>query len=162
MKSSVTRCHKRFCNNDHDNYFNHATRRYYCSPCAEKINNENSIDSMRLYGHSLCTYEVDKDGEGVATYTRVKISKISKIWEAPWGAYIDLSMVLEISALREDASDAGFEITYQLRDATTWVGSGEYSADYQKSNRDMEKEKTTIKDGHKAIVAVWTDYKEKT
>lgn len=138
------KCHRRACDSNHDNYFNHSTRAFYCKSCAESLNTSNRYDAEKLYGHDLCTKE------------------ISKIWKAPWGAHIDLSMILEISALREDASDAGFEITYQLRDATTWVGSGEYSADYQKSNRDMEKEKTAIKDGHKAIVAAWTDYKEKT
>lgn len=48
-------CNRSACNNDHATFYNHSTRRYYCADCAKLINDVNRVDSMRIYGHDLCT-----------------------------------------------------------------------------------------------------------
>ncbi len=48
-------CKRAVCNNKPANYFNHSTLKYYCSQCADLINTENAVDSMRMFGHELCT-----------------------------------------------------------------------------------------------------------
>lgn len=42
-------------------WFNHSTEKYYCAECADLINNANRADAYRLFGHELCTIEVEKD-----------------------------------------------------------------------------------------------------
>ncbi len=49
------KCNRSACNNDNAIYYNHSTRKYYCHDCAMLINRVNYYDSMRLFGHELCT-----------------------------------------------------------------------------------------------------------
>ena len=48
-------CNRSICNNDNANYYNHATRKYYCEKCARTINKSNYNEAMLMYGHELCT-----------------------------------------------------------------------------------------------------------
>ena len=43
-------------------WYNHSTRAYYCQQCAHLINEVNSKDAQRLYGHNLCTMGQYRDG----------------------------------------------------------------------------------------------------
>jgi uncharacterized Zn ribbon protein len=38
-------------------WYNHSTRKYYCSSCARRLNNDefNKRDVMKMFGHDLCT-----------------------------------------------------------------------------------------------------------
>jgi hypothetical protein len=38
-------------------WYNHSTRRYYCSTCADLLNTDkfNQADAQKLFGHDLCT-----------------------------------------------------------------------------------------------------------
>ncbi len=38
-------------------WYNHSTRLYYCTECANRLNNDsfNKRDSLRAFGHDLCT-----------------------------------------------------------------------------------------------------------
>jgi hypothetical protein len=40
-------------------WYNHSTRKYYCSKCANILNNDrfNKADAQRIWGHDLCTKE---------------------------------------------------------------------------------------------------------
>jgi hypothetical protein len=49
-------CNRTACSNDEAIFFNHSTKKYYCAACAKLINEANYSDSMRLYGHELCTF----------------------------------------------------------------------------------------------------------
>lgn len=48
-------CNRTACSNTNARFYNHSTLKYYCTPCAQLINQHNHNDSMRLYGHALCT-----------------------------------------------------------------------------------------------------------
>lgn len=51
-------CNRSACQTELPAYFyNHSTRKYYCSTCADLINEANKDDAMRIFGHDLCTYE---------------------------------------------------------------------------------------------------------
>lgn len=41
-------------------WYNHSTRKYYCKSCAMRLNNDphNKKDSLRLFGHDLCTERI--------------------------------------------------------------------------------------------------------
>jgi len=47
-------CSRKACDNVGADYYNYATKGYYCEPCAKRINVENKEDAQRLYGHDLC------------------------------------------------------------------------------------------------------------
>ena len=49
-------CNRTACNNQNAQFYNHSTRKYYCGSCAQTINSLNHADSMRMFGHQLCTY----------------------------------------------------------------------------------------------------------
>ena len=51
------KCNRTVCDNKEAKYFNHSTRKYYCTPCAKLINLHNQADAMRIYGHDLCTLD---------------------------------------------------------------------------------------------------------
>lgn len=53
----TSKCNRTACENMNAVYFNHSTLQYYCRECAVLINRHNHEDSMRLYGHQLCTSE---------------------------------------------------------------------------------------------------------
>jgi hypothetical protein len=55
-KCNITRC-----NNERAVYYNHSTRKHYCPECANRLNNDpyNKRDALRLYGHDLCTIEIN-------------------------------------------------------------------------------------------------------
>lgn len=40
-------------------WYNHSTRKYYCSSCARRLNTDvfNKRDAMQMFGHELCTLE---------------------------------------------------------------------------------------------------------
>lgn len=40
-------------------YFNHSTRKYYCPSCAHLINDANHFDSLEMFGHDLCTLDIE-------------------------------------------------------------------------------------------------------
>ncbi len=44
-------------------YYNHSTRKYYCKPCAMRLNSDefNYRDAQRIWGHDLCTLAVQED-----------------------------------------------------------------------------------------------------
>jgi hypothetical protein len=48
-------CNRSACTRKYAYLYNHSTRKYYCIECARQINEANRDDSMRLYGHELCT-----------------------------------------------------------------------------------------------------------
>lgn len=48
-------CNRTACSSRRAVWYNHSTRRYYCTACARIINEANERDAQRLYGHSLCT-----------------------------------------------------------------------------------------------------------
>ncbi len=48
-------CNRTACSNSGARWFNHSTKKYYCTPCAQLINGYNHADAMRLFGHELCT-----------------------------------------------------------------------------------------------------------
>lgn len=56
-------CNRTACNNKHADYYNHSTKKYYCGECARKINVGNFNDSMRLFGHVLCTKTIITEKE---------------------------------------------------------------------------------------------------
>ena len=49
-------CNRTACDHKPAIYYNHSTKMYYCRQCAELINSFNRSDSMRLFGHELCTF----------------------------------------------------------------------------------------------------------
>jgi hypothetical protein len=49
-------CNRSACLAPHAVWYNHSTRLYYCTGCAQVLNYENRIDALQLYGHELCTY----------------------------------------------------------------------------------------------------------
>lgn len=52
-------CNRSACLSPHNViYYNHSTRAYYCPSCAGRINEENRADAMRLFGHDLCTIQL--------------------------------------------------------------------------------------------------------
>ncbi len=51
-------CNRTACQKPHATYYNFSTQLYYCASCAHMINQMNKADSMRLYGHDLCIYQV--------------------------------------------------------------------------------------------------------
>jgi hypothetical protein len=48
-------CNRTSCANSPATFYNHSTRKYYCTNCAADINEANYRDAIRLYGHELCT-----------------------------------------------------------------------------------------------------------
>lgn len=42
-------------------WYNHGSYAYYCSKCAERLNNDrfNKQDAQKLFGHDLCTEQKD-------------------------------------------------------------------------------------------------------
>ena len=48
-------CNRTVCTGKNANYFNHSTLKYYCSSCAELINDANREYSTGRFGHELCT-----------------------------------------------------------------------------------------------------------
>jgi hypothetical protein len=55
-------CNRTACQSPHNViFFNHSTRKYYCPACAHDLNDDpyNHRDAMRLYGHELCTRDLD-------------------------------------------------------------------------------------------------------
>lgn len=48
-------CNRTACSNKNAKFFNHSTEKHYCGTCAKLINDANLGDSLRLYGHELCT-----------------------------------------------------------------------------------------------------------
>lgn len=48
-------CNRTVCQKPGAVYYNHSTRKHYCKACANLINKENYSDSMRIFGHDLCT-----------------------------------------------------------------------------------------------------------
>lgn len=52
-KCNITSCQKP----NSATWFNHSTRKYYCSSCAHRLNNDeyNKRDALRMFGHELCT-----------------------------------------------------------------------------------------------------------
>lgn len=48
-------CNRTACQAPGATWYNHSTRLYYCEICAGMINKMNHVDSMRLFGHKLCT-----------------------------------------------------------------------------------------------------------
>lgn len=52
-------CNRTACSNRPATYYNHSTQKYYCISCAARINEYNATDALRLFGHDLCTYQVE-------------------------------------------------------------------------------------------------------
>lgn len=52
-------CYRTDCKVSPAIYYNHSTKMHYCTSCAKMINRVNYTDSIRLYGHELCTL-IDK------------------------------------------------------------------------------------------------------
>jgi hypothetical protein len=50
-------CNRSACQKPNAVYFNHSTEKYYCHACAVLINDANRADSIRLFGHELCTLQ---------------------------------------------------------------------------------------------------------
>ena len=48
-------CYRTVCQNKPAIWFNHSTRKHYCTGCADLLNQENKRDAQQLYGHDLCT-----------------------------------------------------------------------------------------------------------
>lgn len=48
-------CNRTACNNKGARFYNHSTKKHYCAKCARQINEYNHNDSIRIYGHELCT-----------------------------------------------------------------------------------------------------------
>jgi hypothetical protein len=50
-------CNRSACLKPSAIWFNHSTRKYYCASCAHELNYDrfNKADSLRMYGHLLCT-----------------------------------------------------------------------------------------------------------
>lgn len=44
-------------------WFNHSTRKYYCSSCARRLNTDpyNAKDAQKMFGHALCTLDEVKN-----------------------------------------------------------------------------------------------------
>lgn len=51
-------CNRGACRNTDAYHFNKSTRKWYCEPCAQRINIANHDDAHRLYGGPLCEREV--------------------------------------------------------------------------------------------------------
>jgi hypothetical protein len=47
-------CNRTICSNTEAVYYNYSTRKYYCPVCAFYINQANSADAKRMFGHELC------------------------------------------------------------------------------------------------------------
>jgi len=63
-------CNRTDCQSpEHVIWFNHSTRKYYCTDCAAMLNDDpyNARDAQRLYGHDLCTREGD-DKQDIREY----------------------------------------------------------------------------------------------
>ena len=53
-------CNRKACKNRPAVYFNKATEKYYCKPCATRINELNRADCLRLYGEEdLCVVKYE-------------------------------------------------------------------------------------------------------
>jgi hypothetical protein len=50
-------CNRSACRNDHANFYNYSTRKYYCASCASLINYYNRTDALQMFGHDLCLRE---------------------------------------------------------------------------------------------------------
>jgi hypothetical protein len=53
-------CNREVCQKPGAIWYNHSTRMYYCIDCARDINEATYPESMRLYGHELCTLQEEK------------------------------------------------------------------------------------------------------
>ena len=53
-------CNRTACDNPDASWYNHSTKKYYCSSCAGLINYYNRADAYELFGHELCTKCLDK------------------------------------------------------------------------------------------------------
>ncbi len=53
-------CNRIACNLGPATYYNYSTRKYYCCKCALMINQANP-ESLKMYGHSLCTQGKHKE-----------------------------------------------------------------------------------------------------
>lgn len=51
-------CNRTVCKNENAQFYNHSTRKYYCTPCARLINDANRNDAMRMFGHDICTLQL--------------------------------------------------------------------------------------------------------
>lgn len=58
-------CNRTACQQPGAVWYNHSTEAYYCSKCAKLINDYNRADSMRLFGHELCTLVKSEDEETI-------------------------------------------------------------------------------------------------
>lgn len=52
-------CNRTACQKPNAVYYNKSTQKYYCKACADRINEANGLDSMKLFGTpSLCELEI--------------------------------------------------------------------------------------------------------
>ena len=93
-------------------YYNHSTREHYCRECAMAINEANYGDSMRMFGHELCTYvkerpddwiERDRPWEDYPVGTLAE-SKYDGHWVKNDVGWIWLTGISHSSAPRRDAT----------------------------------------------------------
>jgi len=56
-------CNREACHGPGAVYFNHSTRKYYCSKCADMINEMNGMWAIDEFGHDLCTLSAKIIGE---------------------------------------------------------------------------------------------------
>lgn len=47
-------CNRTACQNNEATFYNHSTKKYYCTDCATLINRVNP-ESQQMFGHPLCT-----------------------------------------------------------------------------------------------------------
>jgi hypothetical protein len=67
MKGDIKdECNRTSCSNKDARWYNHSTRKYYCSECAFLINKHNP-EALSIYGHELCTIVLPADERSVAT-----------------------------------------------------------------------------------------------
>lgn len=71
-------CNRTACKVSPATYYNHSTRKYYCKACADLINDENRSDSIRLFGHDLCTPCVPESNQEVGDTTSAFLRQIAK------------------------------------------------------------------------------------
>ncbi len=53
------KCNRTVCNNRPAKYYNHSTRKYYCTACAFLINDYNKQEAQDFFGHDLCTLNTE-------------------------------------------------------------------------------------------------------
>jgi hypothetical protein len=79
-------CNRTDCQSPHNVvWFNHGTRKYYCTRCADWLNTDpyNHRDAHEMYGHDLCTKDAEVTKEDIRVFRTVRRIKGDEVTMKP-------------------------------------------------------------------------------